>query len=694
MPDSADGSLRTATVAVLFCDLVSSTERLSRLGDDAADHFRRAFFSSLRDAVTATSGREVKNTGDGFMVVFPQSAVDAVTCAAVMHERVEALDADDPACIRVGISAGEAVEEDRDWFGTPVVEAARLCAAADAGHTLVSDVVRALVGTRGGHRFRSRGRVALKGIPEPVAASAVERERPAPVLRTPTRRRRARWLVAATAAALAVAVAVALVVATAGNDPSPETAGAVVPPAVGYTPRYAPRACPGDVAATVTGARCGTLTVPEDRANPDNGRTVRLLVTRAPARGAVTEDPVLDLGADNLASSPVREHADEIRISPRGYAPSEPVLACPEYASVVPNSWTRPNRDARTKAEGQGALRQCRARLEREGVALDAYNLEAAGQDAVDLLRALRLSRVHLVSGDVATIAALEVVRTAPGAVATLTLQVPVVPGKSSYTDPTAYLAGAFDRYIELCEADAACAAFGDLRAVYEQSYESYRTSPRTANGDDGDGHRQAVLLDGDRIAQAVAGALLDPTSRGLLAAGIAQQGRGVIGDLTAGRVIWFHQEMFDPEFPWGAYLSDRCSYDAHTVAPGHGLSSQSLPAFSGVDDGLLEWQCEAWPVPSLSEASFDDSLAFEVPTLIVQGGLAPNVSAEWPTALERMLPRATTITFGSVGAMPLCCEPPPCLGPLRQRFIADPTAQLDLSACEAKAPKIEFVTP
>ena len=36
--------------------------------------------------------------------------------------------------IRVGVSAGDVTLEDGDCFGTPVVEASRLCAAADGGH--------------------------------------------------------------------------------------------------------------------------------------------------------------------------------------------------------------------------------------------------------------------------------------------------------------------------------------------------------------------------------------------------------------------------------------------------------------------------------------------------------------------------------------------------------------------------------
>jgi class 3 adenylate cyclase len=124
----------TATVSVLFCDLVGSTARQARIGDDASDGFRRRYFASLREAVARTGGEEVKNTGDGLMVVFRHSALDAVSCAVAMHEAVTNLDADDPVQIYVGISAGEAAQDDGDWFGTPVNEAARLCAAAKPGH--------------------------------------------------------------------------------------------------------------------------------------------------------------------------------------------------------------------------------------------------------------------------------------------------------------------------------------------------------------------------------------------------------------------------------------------------------------------------------------------------------------------------------------------------------------------------------
>ena len=398
-------------MTVLFCDLVESTERLSRLGDEAADTFRRSMFEALAEAVSSTGGETVKNTGDGVMVVFRHSAVDAVTCSVRMHDLVEALEPEQPAALRIGIAAGEVASENGDWFGTPVVEASRLEGAASRGQTMVSAVVQSLVGTRGGHRFKPVGALTLKGLPSPVPAAAVLRgpsEPEPPKVRSPRRRRRI------TAAMVGVALLVAAVVAASLiRDPSssspPEAAG--VPAAVGYTPTYEERSCPDDVQEAVPGATCGTLVVPEDRTQPDNGHQVRLLVTRAPARGEVTSVPVVDFGADTLASSPVREHAEEIQLTFRGAAPSEPVLTCPEYAAVAPAALARPLRDPLTISQGSAALAACQARLQAAGIDTDHYTYEDTGADVLDLLRALHLDDVHLVSGYVATVGALFVVR-------------------------------------------------------------------------------------------------------------------------------------------------------------------------------------------------------------------------------------------------------------------------------------------
>ncbi len=109
-------------------------------------------FAALREAIAAHSGDEVKTIGDNIMVAFPMSTADAVSCAVAMHRAVSRLNARDPLlglAVRIGVSSGEASNEEDDWFGTPVVEAARLESAAGAGQILVSNIVPWIVGTRG-----------------------------------------------------------------------------------------------------------------------------------------------------------------------------------------------------------------------------------------------------------------------------------------------------------------------------------------------------------------------------------------------------------------------------------------------------------------------------------------------------------------------------------------------------------------
>lgn len=156
-------------VALLFTDLVRSTELLTSLGDDAADELRRRHFAGLREAVAASGGEEIKSLGDGLMVSFT-SPVAALSCAVAMQGSVEGSGLE----LRVGVHAGEPIREESDLFGAAVVVAKRLCDAAQGGQILTSQLVVDLVGGRGSFRFRPLGPVALKGLPEPVRTVAVE----------------------------------------------------------------------------------------------------------------------------------------------------------------------------------------------------------------------------------------------------------------------------------------------------------------------------------------------------------------------------------------------------------------------------------------------------------------------------------------------------------------------------------------
>jgi class 3 adenylate cyclase len=142
-----------ATASVLFSDLVGSTDLLAGLGEAAFDQFRRQHFQVLRAAVAAHAGREIKTTGDGILAVFASAA--AALCAAVRMQQATsrpAANGQPAVAIRVGLAHGDVVFEDHDVFGMPVVQAARLTAAAQPGQILTTAVVPLVAGARASTR--------------------------------------------------------------------------------------------------------------------------------------------------------------------------------------------------------------------------------------------------------------------------------------------------------------------------------------------------------------------------------------------------------------------------------------------------------------------------------------------------------------------------------------------------------------
>ena len=160
--------------AVLFTDLVGSTELAASVGDTRADEVRTTHFLSMRRAIAACGGAEVKTIGDAIMAQF-DSAVAALDCAVLMQQAMERDNArsDVKVALRVGVSMGEVADADGDVHGMPVVEANRLCAVANGGEVLVADVLRHLAGSRSTHTLVPRPPLDLKGFADPIDACEV-----------------------------------------------------------------------------------------------------------------------------------------------------------------------------------------------------------------------------------------------------------------------------------------------------------------------------------------------------------------------------------------------------------------------------------------------------------------------------------------------------------------------------------------
>jgi class 3 adenylate cyclase len=153
---------------ILFTDIVGHTEMMRRLGDTKGRDVLREHERITRETLKAHGGAEVKTMGDGFMASFG-SVTSAMECAVALQRafatHTESMP--EPLHVRVGLNAGEPIEEDGDLFGATVILASRIAAKAGAGEILVPDTVRGLLSGKG-FMFGDRGEFMPKGFDEGV----------------------------------------------------------------------------------------------------------------------------------------------------------------------------------------------------------------------------------------------------------------------------------------------------------------------------------------------------------------------------------------------------------------------------------------------------------------------------------------------------------------------------------------------
>ena len=708
-PPPSPLELPDGTVTFVMTDVVGSTE----LWEQSPREMRPAMVLLDRlvdEVVEANAGILVRPRGEGDsrFAVF-RRASGAVAAAAQLVEAIEGTPwgTPEPIRVRVGVHTGEADLRDGDYYGTAVNLCARIRGLAQPNRVLVSEATaRLLMRSDSGVELHEVGAYELKGIllPERVfslglaedtvpAGPPRQQVQPASLRGEPgggTRQWswRSRWLWGAVAVIIAGAVVGAVVASGSSGGPPTGPLGAVATLPHGYTPRFDKVKCANYIANPLPDATCGFLVVPQDRAKP-KGRQVHVSVTIVPPLAGVAPgaSPTIDLdGADALVSSPARSRSEIINVEPRGLAPDKPTLNCPEVTAAKKASLVQPSSDPRSDTSVVAAYAACYSRLVHAGIEPADYNYDSMAADIVDLLAVLHIREADIVAEDDLSHIAYGVLAKVPGSVRTLTLDNPEPPGQSAYTDPVAFLASSFQRYINLCDANTQCATdFPNLGATYAADQARFAQSTVLTQTVQ-ENHNLPVLLDGDRMAQALNDALLDAGGLPSVAAGIADAPPALIADLVDG------YRGTDSSTAWGFNASITCSYGAHTVSDNATLSAQQLPTFAGVaiDASFFKKLCAAWKVPTLPDVYFD-GVASLVPTLIVSGSLSPLADNSWPNDTKQNLQSATigqfaTLTDDALG------NAPPCLATLRRQFLADPSAHLKMAACTAQSPPIHFV--
>jgi hypothetical protein len=247
-----------------------------------------------------------------------------------------------------------------------------------------------------------------------------------------------------------------------------------------------------------------------------------------------------------------------------------------------------------------------------------------------------------------------------------------------------------YDRYMSLCDADATCAALGDLRRIVRELYDRLEAErPIFTTANPFGGPPLNVRFDGDTAAWAIIHAL-SFGAPGAIAPVLAA--RGEDSGAIAAAYIALNQDL-NPAQPtaWGRYISQYCEDEDRFVGrDGVRISALANPLFAGFSrDAYLE-VCARWPTRERSAVIAALWPADPPPALIVSGGLNAFSLPEYATDSAPAFKDARVVVFPQENAYALLHIP--CARELRLQFLRDPSADLDTQTCIDSAPKIEFV--
>ncbi|MGB8362752.1 MAG: adenylate/guanylate cyclase domain-containing protein [Acidimicrobiia bacterium] len=173
-PVATASSGERQTRAFMFTDIVTSTDLIGLIGDEAWQRLLEWHDRELRRSITAHGGEEVRHTGDGFFVAF-ESARAALDSAVDIQRQLadHRLQHGFSPTIRIGIHLAEATRQRGDYVGQGVHAAARVGDLGGGDEIVVSEPLARAVGTVP-YQYSGVREVELKGISDPVTVMNVD----------------------------------------------------------------------------------------------------------------------------------------------------------------------------------------------------------------------------------------------------------------------------------------------------------------------------------------------------------------------------------------------------------------------------------------------------------------------------------------------------------------------------------------
>lgn len=483
----------------------------------------------------------------------------------------------------------------------------------------------------------------------------------------------------------------------------------------GYTPVFEAGDCPFPERERVT---CGTLTVPENRANP-SGATVELAVAiLKPANGDTEATPVIFLeggpggsalsGVDDFLMNDINQTRTLILVDQRGTGFSQPSLNCPEME----------------EGEGDDPLADCYDRLVGEGIDFSGYNSTESAADINDLRQVLGYEQVNLWGISYGTRLGLTIMRNHPEGVNAVALDSVFPPEINPTEQLVTDTLNAYDALFAACAADATCAsAYPDLETTFYDLVARLNEEPLVFNYYDYEADEEYEMeLYGDDVLGAVFQTLYGSDVLVMLPYGITLLNEGTndddytnafdilsgyytvgvwteedFGDEMLGETVMESDEVLDYMDVVGDITDSEAMHTAVNCSDEVAFEDVDI-AFESVEtvpDALYDFfassvdfaflDCELFDVDPSPEVE-STRVQSDIPTLLIAGALDPVTPVSYAESALVGLPNGTLVVFpaGSHSETGVAG----CGASLIAAYFDDPTAELDTS-CVPQA--VEF---
>lgn len=463
-------------------------------------------------------------------------------------------------------------------------------------------------------------------------------------------------------------------------------------------------------------ARCGQLTVPENRSRP-TGRTISLSVAIIAAKsqqpkpdpivwiaGGPGDDAIIEI-PDALAGELNRDR-HVIFMSQRGTYTAQPRLTCPEVDLFGADTLDFPFDAAKTRRAYAQATLECRRRVTALGVDLTAYNTLESADDLEDLRIALRnelgFDTWNVFGISYGTDHTLTYMRRHPQGIRAVGLDgvfpPPLAGGVAAWTSAGEGISAVF----RACDAQTACRErYGDIAATFRSLVERYERYPRRVRVSvnvGGVARPATVMISGGMLLQwtvspgthraRIVPAAIDALARGdatLIASTWAEARLNPLSIGILGNGLFYGVSCGE----WVPYETE-----SSVIAAGR-LAFPSFPVSIHKNAPNLQFMrsnCDVWNVPPVS-SSIRDVTASSIPTLVISSQYDAQTAPSFGPLVARTLTNSVVVEIPNIAHVAFG-SPSPEAQQCAHRIVRDffeVLREVDTS-CTTRVPPTDFV--